>query len=75
MSYLRVRYDHDPANLSTIWLSVGSRGQPPSQWHAATRDTHNGRRVVLIKGDAPRGASVWLRDSSGVRDVTKQVIR
>jgi hypothetical protein len=60
---LYVAYDHDPANLETIELSVGS----DKNFQPALRDVVLGRKVVWIRSD--KDGDVWLRSSNGVKKV------
>lgn len=70
MIKLIVNYPHDPANLSTIYLSVTTtKTPPPDSWKPAFRDTIDGKRVVWAKFPERGGKKVnlWLRDSTGQR--------
>lgn len=74
--HLKVRYEHDSADLTQVWLAVAPPRRPPTEWKAALCDTVDvtGRptRIVRAKLDVPDGYVVWLRDSEGARDVTRQ---
>ena len=50
-----VPYEHDPADLQTIYLAVTSGTEPQEhEWKPAYRDTRDGRRVVWVKTEVPR---------------------
>ncbi|HEU4751525.1 MAG TPA: hypothetical protein VFU47_00355 [Armatimonadota bacterium] len=63
-------YDHDPADLSAVYLTLVPRGIPPAEadWRPALRDTVNGRRVVWARFPSADGV-LWLRDRHGTRQV------
>lgn len=66
-----VAYDHDPADLDTIYLAVLPNDQrltpQEDDWQPAYRDLdHLGRSIVWIKVTDPPGR-VWLRDSASDR--------
>ncbi|MEV0968524.1 hypothetical protein [Microtetraspora glauca] len=69
---LTVSYEHDPADLSTIYLAVVPRGVRPSasSWRPALRDTVAGQRVVWIRVTDVSGV-VWLRDRDGERQAQR----
>ena len=72
--WIRVAYQHDPADLSPVWLAV-SRTEPSDGWQAAFRDTlADGTRVVQVRGTVGRGERVWLFDGDGPRRV-REVVR
>src|SRR5690606_7886763 len=49
-----VPYEHDPADLQTIYLAVTSGTEPQEhEWKPAYRDTRDGRRVVWVKTEVP----------------------
>lgn len=69
-----VPYEHHSADLSPIYLAVTSttvRTAPSSQaWHAAYRDTIDGKRVVWSRfPSSGRMVNVWLKDKNGERKV------
>lgn len=68
-----VPYEHDPADLQTIYLAVTSGTEPQEhEWKPAYRDTRDGRRVVWVKTEVPqRNVAVWIRDRNGVRRATR----
>jgi hypothetical protein len=67
-----VPYDHDPADHQTIFMAVLPVRQEPSakDWKPVFRDMAQGRKVVWIKANVDSGWVVWLRDKTGVREVT-----
>lgn len=70
MKKLIVDYQHDPANLQTIFLAVTTSKKPSSDsWKPAFRDTIGGKRVVWAKFPERGGTKVnlWIRDGSGER--------
>ena len=67
--WLRVAYQHDPADLSTVELAVSRREPAEGDWRPAFRDTVDGQRVVCIRAEVGRSDRVWLRDSAGARRV------
>src|SRR5690606_7372062 len=74
MQRVTVPYEHDPADLQTIYLAVvTSRGEPRARdWRPAYRDERHGRRVVYIRAEVPpRNVAVWLKDRNGVRRATR----
>lgn len=70
MTKVTVPYDHNPADLATVYLAVTPRGSRPSEdaWRPALRDTVGGQRVVWARFEEPPGV-VWLRDRDGERQV------
>lgn len=64
-----VAYEHDPANLATIYLGVGTRTDPPVEWVPALRDTVDGRRVVWARLEVTSPSTVWVHDSEERRRV------
>jgi hypothetical protein len=69
MNWLRVPYNFDIADLSTIFLAV-CEGEPTEEdWEPAYRDMVNGQRYVQIRADRKPNQNVWLRDRSGVRQI------
>ncbi|GIH69431.1 hypothetical protein [Sphaerimonospora thailandensis] len=66
-----VQYEHDPADLATIYLAVAPRGARPADgdWQPAYRDTVNGRRVIWIRADTD--GVVWVRDAAGERQAQR----
>jgi hypothetical protein len=70
MTKVLVAYEHDPADLATVYLAVTPRGSLPSEgaWRPALRDTVNGQRVVWARFETADGI-VWLRDRDGERQV------
>lgn len=67
-----VAYEHDPADLSTIYLAVVPRGARPGpdSWRPAYRDTVGGQRVVWARFEHNTG-EVWVRDWAGERQVRR----
>lgn len=74
MAKLIVNYQHDPADLQTIYLSVTTSRKPASDsWKPAYRDTIDGKRVVWAHFSERGGnkkVNLWLRDNSGDRLVS-----
>lgn len=63
-----IAYEHQPENLSFIYLAGTSGANPTDDdWVPALRDTIDGQRVVTAQ--LPERRRVWLRDSDGVRSV------
>ncbi len=74
MTKVVVRYEHDSADLSPIYLAVTATDKPPTNgWKPALRDVAGGRRVVWARfsGQGGQMVTVWIRDHSGDRAVTK----
>jgi hypothetical protein len=71
MIKVSVPYEHDPADLSPIWLAVLPRGTRPGgdDWKPALRDTVAGRRVVYARFEDPAGV-IWIRTKDGQREAT-----
>lgn len=69
MTKVTVAYEHNPADLATVYLAVTGRGSRPGEdsWRPALRDTIDGRRVVWARFEAD--GTVWLRDRDGERQV------
>lgn len=70
MTKVTVAYEHDPADLATVYLAVTGRGARPGEdsWRPALRDTVRGQRVVWARFEAAADV-VWLRDRDGARQV------
>jgi hypothetical protein len=65
-----VEYDHNPADLTAIYLAWTTANQPSdSEWRPALRDTINGRKVVWARFPLSRRGALWLRDRNGERRV------
>jgi hypothetical protein len=66
MEKLVIPYEHDPADLTQIWMAVSQGAPADSEWKAAYRDTINGQLVVWVKYDdeVPQG-NIWIRDRAG----------
>lgn len=67
-----VPYDHDPADLSPIYLAIVEVRKKPlkSDWQPALRDTIDGSKVVWVRSDSsvgPKRKVVWVRDKNGER--------
>ncbi|MFF3671677.1 hypothetical protein [Microtetraspora malaysiensis] len=64
-----VPYEHDSADLATVWLAVTRDARPGSDdWQPALRDTVDGHRVVWVRvPDRDASGAVWLRDRDGER--------
>ena len=69
--WIRVPYDHDPADLSAVRMAVAEKRPAPEDdvWQPAYRDTHEGERVVQIRSVKRSRDKVWISDRDGVRAV------
>lgn len=72
MTKVTVAYEHDPADLSAIYLAVCKTKQPAEDdWRPALRDTVDGQRVVWARFPGATGVvDVWIADRDGTRQVT-----
>ncbi|MFI7042664.1 hypothetical protein ACIBI0_38805 [Microbispora rosea] len=64
-------YDHNPADLSAIYLALVPRGARPiaADWRPALRDTVDRiGRVVWVRFPSADGV-LWLKDRNGERQV------
>lgn len=71
MNKVLVDYDHDPADLSPIFIAVTTQAYPAHDaWKPALRDTVNGVKVVWARfPEKPSTFYVWVRDRLGERKV------
>lgn len=72
-----IPYEHDSADLSSIYLAVTDRPVPaPDSWKPAFRDVIDGRKVVWAHFDEHGGrrANVWVRDKNGTRSHSSTVL-
>jgi hypothetical protein len=75
---VKVPYEHDPADLSTIYLGV-TAGDKPAVWIPAFRDIdRTGKRPlrVVVAHFPPqnRTVKVWVRDRDGARPSHTQMV-
>lgn len=61
-------YEHNPQDLTPIWLAVSVGTPRDGDWKPALRDTIDGRRVVWVKlpDPLPQG-HLWVKDRAGAR--------
>jgi hypothetical protein len=75
---VEVPYQHDSANLSTIYLGITDQARP-STWKPAFRDINRtGKRpvrtIVAYFPSQGRTVKVWVRDASGDRPSHTQTV-
>lgn len=69
--WLRVKYRHDSADLSGIYLAVSNSkpGNESMLWQTAFRDTYKDQRVLQIRHRPLKHSErVWLWDRDGPRE-------
>lgn len=68
---LVVRYRHDPAELTPIFLAVVRHGPPgDGEWVPVLRDVIDDKAVVWIRHrPLHHGEQVWLKDRHGQQPV------
>lgn len=67
-------YEHDPQDLTQIWMAVSAGEPSAAEWKAAYRDELAGVRVIWVKyAEVPQG-NVWVRDRTGVRRYDRSAV-
>lgn len=67
---LTVQYNHDSADLTSIYIAVTDQPTPSeNEWQPALRGVVDGRRVVWIRESPTGTGNIWLRDRNGERMV------
>lgn len=67
MEKVIVRYDHDPSDLTQMWMAFSTGVPQDSDWVPAFRDTINGQRVLWVKVANPPSGNVWVKGREGAQ--------
>jgi hypothetical protein len=71
MEKITAAYEHDPQDLTQIWMAASVSTPTDADWVPAFRDTVDGQRVIWIKSDVALRGNLWVRDAAGVRRASR----